>query len=77
MGRTLFLNIIHKLSETSSYFSERYDATNHVGLIALQKYTAALRQLAYAMTTDTIDVYLKLGKTTDIECLEYYCASII
>jgi hypothetical protein len=29
------------------------------------------------MTTDTIDVYLKLGKTTDIECLEYYCASII
>jgi hypothetical protein len=26
--RTLFLSIMHKLSETSSYFSERYDATS-------------------------------------------------
>jgi hypothetical protein len=26
---------------------------------------------------DTIDEYLKLGKTTTLECLEYYCSSII
>jgi hypothetical protein len=29
------------------------------------------------MTTDTIDEYLKLGKSTALECLEYYCADII
>jgi hypothetical protein len=34
-------------------------------------------QLAYGMAADTIDEYLKLGKSTDLECLEYYCAGII
>jgi hypothetical protein len=28
------------------------------------------------MAADTIDEYLKLGKTTALECLEYYCLSI-
>jgi hypothetical protein len=35
MQRTLFLSIMHKLSETSLYFSERYDATSHAGLTTL------------------------------------------
>jgi hypothetical protein len=46
MWRTLFLSIIHKLIETSTYFSERYDATSRVGLTALQKCTAVVRHLA-------------------------------
>jgi hypothetical protein len=29
------------------------------------------------MAAYTIDEYLKLGKTTALECLEYYCSSII
>jgi hypothetical protein len=29
------------------------------------------------MVADTIDEYLKLGKTTTLECLEYYCSGII
>jgi hypothetical protein len=77
MRRTLFLSIMHKLSEISPYFCERYDATGHVGLTALQKCTAALRQLAYSMAAYTIDEYLKLGKETTQECLEYYYSGII
>jgi hypothetical protein len=77
MWRTLFLSIMHKLSKTSPYFCERYDATGHASLTALQKCTIALRQLAYGMAVDTIDEYLKLGKTTALECLEYYCSGII
>jgi hypothetical protein len=77
MQMTLFLSIMHKLSETSPYFYERYDATGRSGLTALQKCTAALCQLAYDMTADTIDKYLKLGKTISLECLEYYCSDII
>jgi hypothetical protein len=46
MWMTLFLSIMHKINETSPYFYERYDATGHVGLTVLQKYTVALRQLA-------------------------------
>jgi hypothetical protein len=76
MRMTLFLRIMHKLSETSLYFCERYDATSRASLTALQKCTAALRQLAYGMAVDTIDEYLKLGKTTTLECLKYYCSGI-
>jgi hypothetical protein len=77
MRMTFFLSIMHKLSEISPYFSERYDATDRGGLTALQKCTAALLQLAYDMTVDRIDEYLKLGKSTALECLEYYCSGII
>jgi hypothetical protein len=75
MRRTLFQSIMHKLSETSSYFTERHDATRCIGLTLLEKCTTA--QLAYGMTANTLDEYLKLGKTTALECLEYYCVSII
>jgi hypothetical protein len=77
MWMTFFLSIMHRLSEPSPYFSERHDAMGHIGLTALQKYTAAMCQLAYGMAAYTIDEYLKLGKSTALECLEYYCAGII
>jgi hypothetical protein len=77
MRMTLFLSIMHRVSETSPYFCERYDATGRASLTALQKCTTALRQLAYGMTRDIIDEYMKLGKITALECLEYYCLNII
>jgi hypothetical protein len=77
MWMTLFLSIMHKLSETSPYFSEIYDATGCIGLTTLQKCTADVRQLAYSIAIYTIDEYLKLGKSSDMECLEYYYACII
>jgi hypothetical protein len=59
---TLFLSIIHKLSETSLYFCKRHDATDRAVLTALQKCTTVLHQLAYVMAAYTIDEYLKLEK---------------
>jgi hypothetical protein len=35
MWRTLFLSIMHKLSETSSCFYERYDASDRAGFTTL------------------------------------------
>jgi hypothetical protein len=75
--RLFFLSIMHKFSESFSYFNERYDATGRADLTVLQKCTAAMCQLAYVMVADAIDEYLKLGKSTALECLEYYCSSII
>jgi hypothetical protein len=77
MGRTLFLSIMHKLSETSPYFSERHVATGRVGLTALEMRITVVCQLAYGMAVNTIDAYLKLGKSTVLKCLEYYCLNII
>jgi hypothetical protein len=51
MRRTIFIRIMHKLSETSLYFSEMYDATGRASLTALLKCTTALRQLACGMAT--------------------------
>jgi hypothetical protein len=61
MRRSLFLDIIHKLGECSPYFTKGFDA----------------RLLAYDMTANTIYGYLKLGKTTILECLEKYYEGII
>jgi hypothetical protein len=36
-----------------------------------------MRQLAYVMTADTIDEYMKLEKLSALDYLEYYCAGII
>jgi hypothetical protein len=47
MQMTLFLSIMYKLSETSPYFSERYDATERIGLTVLQKCIVVMCQLAY------------------------------
>jgi hypothetical protein len=77
MRMTLFLSIMYKLSETSSYFSERNDAIDCVAFTVLQKCIAVVRELAYGMAADMIDEYPKLGKSTVLECLEYYCVDII
>jgi hypothetical protein len=77
MWRTLFPSIMHKLSETSPYFSKKYDTTSRIDLTALQKCTTIVCQLAYDMIADTIDEYLKLGKSTVLERVEYYYAGII
>jgi hypothetical protein len=71
------LSIIHKISETSPYSTKMHDATGCIGLTLLQKCIVVVRQLAYGMVADTIDEYLKLGKTTTLECLKYCCAGII
>jgi hypothetical protein len=55
---------MYKLGECSSYFTKRFDATGRSSLTPLQKYIALMRLLAYGMTADIIDVYLKLVKTT-------------
>jgi hypothetical protein len=33
--------------------------------------------LEHSCATNTINEYLKLGKSTALECLEYYCVGII
>jgi hypothetical protein len=56
MWRTLFLSIMHKLSETSPYFTESHDVTSRICLTPLQKCTVALYQLAYDMIVDKMNI---------------------
>ncbi|KAI9920251.1 hypothetical protein PsorP6_016058 [Peronosclerospora sorghi] len=40
-----------------NYFKRRPDATGKIGLSAIQKTTAAIRQLAYGAPADAVDEY--------------------
>jgi hypothetical protein len=72
MRRQLFLRIMHRLGEYSLYFTQREDACNRRGLSPLQKCTAALRLLAYGGAVDSIDEYLKLARSTALDCRKHH-----
>ena len=36
-----------------------------------------MRMLAYGMTADAVDEYIKIGGTTALECLRRFCKGII
>ncbi|XP_048607098.1 putative nuclease HARBI1 isoform X1 [Brassica napus] len=77
MNKTLFLRIVHCLEQEVDYFKPSQDATGRSSLTALQKCTAAIRQLAYGGGADTVDEYVRLGETTTRKCLHHFTNGII
>ncbi|XP_033132199.1 uncharacterized protein LOC108870945 [Brassica rapa] len=77
MNKTLFLRIVHRLEQEVDYFKPSQDATGRSSLTALQKCTAAIRQLAYGGGADTVDEYVRLGETTARKCLHHFTNGII
>lgn len=77
MRRPLFLRIVRSLSQWSSYFTQRFDCAGRVGLSPLQKCTAAIRMLAYGSPGDSLDEYLKIGKSTSVQCLDMFARGVI
>nr|XP_029144546.1 uncharacterized protein LOC114924346 [Arachis hypogaea] len=55
----------------------RVDATGRRDLSPLQKCTAAIRMLAYGVVADAVDGYVRIGKSTTIECLENFFEGVI
>ena len=72
LNRSLFLRILHTLQQHNDYFVQRRNAANTVGLSGEQKMTVALRMLAYSMSADSLDEYVKIGETTTIECVKRF-----
>ncbi|KAE8972412.1 hypothetical protein PR003_g27510, partial [Phytophthora rubi] len=58
------------------YFQQRRDATGKLGLSALQKSTAAIRQLAYGMPAGAVDEYVRIVETAAIKSLKRFCAAV-
>ena len=58
MRQSLFLHLVQAVEAQDSYFEQRPDCTGKLGLSALQKCVAALRQLAYGMPADATDEYI-------------------
>ncbi|XP_024016233.1 uncharacterized protein LOC112089715 [Eutrema salsugineum] len=73
----LIVIFFDRLSNEVPYFKQKKDALGRPGLSALQKYTAAIRLLAYGTALDAVDEYLRLGATTARLCLEHFVQGII
>ncbi|XP_033140542.1 putative nuclease HARBI1 [Brassica rapa] len=48
-----------------------------LGLSSLQKVTAVFRMLAYGLSADATDEYVKIGESTAIESMKRFCRAII
>ncbi|XP_066167417.1 uncharacterized protein [Oryza sativa Japonica Group] len=77
MGRPLFLRIVSALGRWSPYFTLKVDCSGRQGLSPLQKCTAAMRMLAYGSPADSLDEYLKIGKSTSLQCLDMCARGVI
>uniref|UniRef100_A0A0D3DD11 Uncharacterized protein n=1 Tax=Brassica oleracea var. oleracea TaxID=109376 RepID=A0A0D3DD11_BRAOL len=77
MNNAVLMRIVDRLSENFPSFQQRKDATGRLGLSPLQKYTAALRMLAYGCAADAVDEYLRLGESTTLSCLSNFTEGII
>ncbi|CAN6990796.1 unnamed protein product [Brassica rapa subsp. trilocularis] len=77
MNKPLFMRIVDRLSNEVPFFRQTQDVTGRLGLSTLQKYTAAIRVLAYGSALDAVDEYLRLGETTARLCVENFVEAII
>ena len=76
MRKELFLRIVQFVENHSEYFRMKVDAARKNRLSALQKCTAAIRQVAYGAQADHYDEYIRIGETTMIQCLSHFCQCI-
>ena len=77
MKRSLFLRIQSKVKSHDSYFVQKRNSADKLGLSSLQKITTALRMLAYGVSSDLIDKYVRIGETTVLESLKKYVTVVI
>ncbi|XP_074342531.1 uncharacterized protein LOC141680120 [Apium graveolens] len=77
MGRHVFLRIVDVVSNFDQYFQQTFDAVGRKGLSPLQKCTAAMRMLAYGISADDVDDYVRIGESTAVEALKKFFSNII
>ncbi|GAB2297867.1 hypothetical protein Dimus_038496 [Dionaea muscipula] len=77
MNRSLFFHIHSALIEYDLYFVEKRNVAGRLGLSSLQKMTVALRMLAYGVSVDHVDEYVRIGESTTLESLTKFVKSMI
>ena len=77
MKRSLFLNIQSKIEAHDSYFVQKRNSANKLGLSSLQKIIVALRMLVYGVSGDLMDEYVWIGETIALESLKKFVTVII
>ena len=70
MRRSLFLRIQSTVEDHDDYFIQKRNNAQRLDLSSLQKITAALRMLAYGVTANFMDEYVRMGECTAMESLK-------
>ncbi|XP_062209178.1 uncharacterized protein LOC133910957 [Phragmites australis] len=77
MSRALFLRIATAVENHDPWFRQKRDATGKLGLSPLQKMTAAIRQLAYGVSSDAVDEYVRIGGSTAMLALTKFVEAVV
>jgi len=77
MRRHLFLRIVDALQSRFDFFKQRSDALGRHRLSPLTKCTVAIRILAYGISADCVDEYLRIGESTTMERMKNFAAWVI
>ncbi|XP_030945886.1 uncharacterized protein LOC115970386 [Quercus lobata] len=77
MNHSLFLRIHSRVEAPEPYFVQKRNAANTLGLSSLQKMIAAIRMLAYEVSADFMDEYLRIGETTAIKSLKKFVKAVV
>ena len=77
MRRSLFLPIQSAAEGHDDYFIEKRDSAQRLGFSSLQKITVALRMLAYGVTADFMDEYVRMGESTVMESLKKFVKAVV
>ena len=74
---SLFLHVQSKVEAHDSYFVQKRDSANKLGLSSLQKISATLRMLAYGLSSDFMDEYVWIGETTAFQSLKKFVTVVV
>lgn len=69
----ILLRIVRALSSYDNYFIQWVDAANKEDISSIEKCTSAMQMLAYGVVADAIDEYIRIRRTTSLECLRRFC----
>jgi hypothetical protein len=64
MSRSLFLRIVDAVESHDDYFRQKLDAIRTLGASPIQKVVATVRMLAYGISADFLDEYVRMGEST-------------
>jgi hypothetical protein len=77
MLKTLFLQRVAAVESHDEYFRQKPNAAGVLGASPIQKIVGAFCMLAYGISADFLDDYVKMGESTIIESLKHFVKAII
>ncbi|GKC32581.1 putative nuclease HARBI1 [Tanacetum coccineum] len=77
MRKHLFVRIVDAVTANNAYFQQRRDATGRQSLSSLQKCTGAMRVLAYGISFDVVDEYLRMSGAVTRKSLMSFVQGVI